>query len=114
MGYLVPWVPSLGSALKRKNHFAHLSGGPVDKNLPANAGEPGFDPCPKNIPGDAEQLSPCTATTEARVPRASAPQEKPPQWETPTPQLSSPNSPQIEKAHAQQRRPSATKNKNNL
>ena len=40
------------------------------------------------------------------------PQEKPPQWEAHTPQLeSSPHSPELEKAHMQQQRPSATKNK---
>ena len=36
-------------------------------------------------------------------------QEKPPQWEACT--KSSPCSPQLEKAHVQQRRPNATKNK---
>ena len=40
----------------------------------------GFDPWSGKIPRAAEQLSPCATTTEARVPRARAPQqEKPPQ-----------------------------------
>ena len=44
-------------------------------------------------------LSPGSATTEARTPTVSAPQEKPPQWEVWAPQLqSSPRSPQLEKA----------------
>ena len=45
------------------------------------------------------------------APRARAlQQEKPPQWEAHTPQQSSPCSPQLEKACAQQRRPNAAKN----
>ena len=69
----------------------------------------GFEPWSRKIPHAAEQLlslyskarelqllSPCAATTEARAPRACAPQqEKPPQWE----------------AHAPQRRPNAAKKK---
>ena len=45
-------------------------------------------------------------------PRAHAPQqEKPPQWEACTPQLeSSPYSPQLEKDHKQQQRPSTAEN----
>ena len=47
--------------------------------------------------------------------RACAPQqEKPPQWEARAPQQSSPCSPQLEKAHAQQRRPNVAKNKINF
>ena len=47
------------------------------------------------------------------VPRARAPQqEKPTQWEARAPQQkSSPRSPQLEKARAQQQRPNAAKNK---
>ena len=45
-----------------------------------------------------------------RAPKAWAPQEKPPQWEACAPQLeSSPHSPQLEKACAQQWRPSTVK-----
>ena len=73
----------------------------MDKNLPANAGGHGFDPCSGKIPHVAEQLksngpqlmslpststeagmsqSPHAATTDAHVPRACAPQqEKSPQ-----------------------------------
>ena len=91
------------------------------KNPPANAGDTGLSP--GKIPHAVEQLSlhttttepasracepqllsPCAAATEARVPRARAPQqEKPLQWETCAPQL--------EKTRAQQRRPNAAKNK---
>ena len=49
------------------------------KNLPANAGDTGLDPWSGKIPHASEQLSLCTTTTEARVPRACAlQQEKPP------------------------------------
>ena len=34
------------------------------KNPPANAGDTGFDPWSGKIPHAAEQLSPCTTTTE--------------------------------------------------
>ena len=51
---------------------------------------------------------PCATTTEAHVPRAFAPQEKPLQWEAHAPQLeTNPYSLQLEKAHMQQQRPSA-------
>ena len=58
-------------------------------------------------------LSPCAATTEARMPRARAPQqEKPPQWEACAPQWRvASRLPQLEKAHTQQRRPNAAKKK---
>ena len=58
----------------------NFPGGPVVKNLPTNAEDT------DSIPGlgrshiATEQLSPCTTTTEACMPRAHAPQqEKPPQ-----------------------------------
>ena len=62
---------------------------------------------------EPQLLSPCATTTEARMPTARAPQqEKPQQWEACAPQWkSSPHSPQLEKAHAQQKRPKAAKNK---
>ena len=51
-------------------------------------------------------------TTEAHVHRARAPQrEKPPQWEAPALQQSSPRLRQLEKARVQQQRPNAAKNK---
>ena len=76
------------------------------KNLPANAGDTGSilvqeDPtcCGATKPRvpqllslrsracEPQLLSPCATTTEARVPRASAPQqEKPPQREAHAPQ----------------------------
>ena len=43
-------------------------GGIVDKNLPDNTGDKGFDPWSGKIPYAAEQLSPWTITTEAHVP----------------------------------------------
>ena len=56
-------------------------------------------------------MSPRAASTEARAPRAHAPQQKkPPQWEARAPQQSTPRSPQLEKAHVQQQRPHAAKN----
>ena len=61
-------------------------GGAVVKNPPAKAGDTGSSPSLRKIPHAAEQLSPCTTTTEALVPRACAPQqEKPPQWEARAP-----------------------------
>ena len=47
----------------------------------------GYEPWSGKIPHAAEQLSLCATTTEARVPRARAPQQKkPPQWEARAPQ----------------------------
>ena len=65
------------------------------------------------MPHTAEQLSPCTTTTEAQHPKAHAlQQKKPPQWEVQMPQLeSSPLALQLEKALLQQERPSTAKNK---
>ena len=77
------------------------------KNLPAKAGDTGSSPGPgrsQKIPHAAEQLSLRATTTEARAPKACAPQqEKPPQWEA--------CSPQLEKARTQQQRPNTAKNK---
>ena len=76
-------------------------GGTVVKNLPANAGDTGSSPGPgrshmprsnwahapqllslRSRAREPQLLRPCATTTEARVPRARAPQqEKPPQWE---------------------------------
>ena len=109
-------------------------GGTVVKNPPANAGDMGSIPGPgrshmtwsnwayapqllslRSGAREPQLLNPCAATTEARVPRACAPQqEKPPQWEARAPQQKgSPRSPQLEKARVQQRRlNTAKKNKN--
>ena len=61
---------------------------------------------------EPQLLSLCATTTEARAPRAHAPQqEKPPQWEAPrTTTKSNPRSPQLEKGRAQQQRPNAARN----
>ena len=81
-------------------------GGAVVKNPPANAGDRGSSPGPErsHMPQSNEArapqllslcsrarepqlLSPWATTTEARMPRARAPQqEKPPQWEARAPQ----------------------------
>ena len=94
-----------------------FSVGPVVKNPPANAGDTGSIPGPgrSHIPGskarapqllslhsrahEPQLLSPCAATREATA--------------TCTATKSSPRSPQLEKAHVQQQRPNADKNKIN-
>ena len=61
---------------------------------------------------EPQLLSPRATTTEARVPRAYAPQREATTMRSPrTAMKSSPHSPQTEKAHTQQRRPNAAKNK---
>ena len=77
--------------------------GAVVKNPPANAEDTGSSPglgrshMPRSSQAyEPQLLSPRATTTEARTPRACAPQqEKPPQWE----------------AHTPQQRPNAAKNK---
>ena len=83
------------------NAFVGFPGGALVKNLPVSAGDMGSSPGPEDLTCRGETkprapqlmslrsrarepqlLSPCATTTEARVPRARAPQqEKPPQWE---------------------------------
>ena len=64
---------------------AVFPGGPVIKNLSANAGDMGS--IPGSISHAVEQLTPWATTTEAHMPRAYAPQqEKPWQWEDLAPQ----------------------------
>ena len=72
----------------------------------------GFNPWSRKIPHAAGQLSPCATTTDPVCSRARVlQQEKPPQGEACVLQLeSSPHWPQLEKARAQQWRPSAAKN----
>ena len=83
----------------------------------------GFDPWLGKIPHAMEQLSPCATTTEpvlqslrattteAYVPTARALQREGTAMRSPrTATKSSPCSPQLKKAHAQQRRPNAAKN----
>ena len=87
-------------------------GGAVVKNLPANAGDTGLSPGLGKIPHATEQWSSCATTTEpvlqsprvttteAREPRAHAPQqEKPPQWEARAPQR------RVALAHHNERKP---------
>ena len=64
------------------------------------------------MPPAVEPLSLWATTTEARMPRAPAPQhEKSLQWEAQAPQLKcSPHSPQLQKARVQQQKPSADGN----
>ena len=102
------------------------------KNLPANAGDKGSSPGPgsshtlRSNEAHAPQLlslrsraqkpqllSPRAPTTEARAPRAHAPQqEKPPQWEAHAPQRRvAPAHRNWRKARMQQGRPNAAKNK---
>ena len=100
------------------------------KSLPANVGDTGFDPWSGKIPHAVEQLSPCTTTTEpvlynprattteARAPRAHAPQQEKPLQRGATamrnPHTTTKGSPcslQLEKARAKQQRPNAAKNK---
>ena len=72
-----------------KNELQDFFSGPVVKNPPANAGDTGLIPgLGTKIPYALRQLSLCTTTTEACVPRLE----------------SSPRSPQIEKAYLQQLR----------
>ena len=116
------------SVKKKKKEGFH--GGEVVKNPPANAGDTGSSPglgrshMPRSNQARAPQLlslrsrahepqllSLRATTTEARAPRARAPQqEKPPQWEV-CATKSSPRSLQLEKARAQQRKPNAAKDK---
>ena len=57
-------------------------------------------------------LEPASHNYWARVPGARAPQEKPPQWEARAPQRRvAPAHRQLEKAHVQQQRPNAARNK---
>ena len=101
-------------------------GGAVVENPPANAGYTGSSPGPGRShrpqsnkarapqilslcsrAREPQLLSPHAATTEARTPRAHAPDKGSPRTAT----KSSPCSPQLEKARAQQWRPNAAKNK---
>ena len=72
---------------KSKGYDRGFPGGAVIENLPANAGDTGSSPGPgrshmlrSNEAREPQLLNPHTATTEAHVPIARAPQqEKPPQ-----------------------------------
>ena len=64
------------SKRRLKRHGRDFPGGAVVKNPPTNAGD--MDSWSGKIPYAVEQLSPCATTTEARVPRACAPQQENP------------------------------------
>ena len=53
-----------------------FSGGPVVKNLPAGAGDTGFDPWSGKIPRALEQLSSGTTTLKPACHRALASQQE--------------------------------------
>ena len=78
-----------------------FSGGIVDKNPPANAGDMGSIPGPRRFHRPWSNQSPCATTTEACVPSTYAPQqEKPLKRKTHALHLeNSPCLPQLEKAH---------------
>ena len=90
------------------------------KNLPANAWDTGLIPGPgrSHMPQNNQARAPqllhlCVTTTEAHMPRAHAPQQREATtMRSPhTAMKSSPRSPQLEKACAQQQRPNTAKNK---
>ena len=96
------------SGLKSKSGLPWRRSG---KNPPANAGDAGSSPGPgrSHIP---RATKPVRHNYWACASGACAPQqERPPQWEAAT--KSSPRSLQLEKAHAEQQRPNAAKNKIN-
>ena len=66
----------------------------------------GSDPCSGKSPHATQQLSPCVTATGPTRPRAHVPQQA-----APTRRREQPHSPQLEKAHTQQRRPSSAINK---
>ena len=63
--------PDKAQFLFFKRHSVGFPGGPVVKNLPANAGGHGFDPWSRKIPHGVDQLSPCSTTREATAVRSS-------------------------------------------
>ena len=78
---MAPGVSALQRHSFRNKQPRDFPGGAVVKNLPANAGDKGSSPgLGRSHVLAADQLSQCTTTTEARKPRARAPQqEKAPQ-----------------------------------
>ena len=85
--------------------------GPMSHNYRGPAPQLLKPECPRG--SKPQLLSLCAATTEAHAPRACASQrEKPAQCKAHAPQPeSSPHSPQLEKAHANQLRPGAANTK---
>ena len=115
-----------------KCSFGGFPGGAVVKNPPTKAGDMGSSPGPgrshmlrssearapqllglRSRAHEPQLLSPQATTTEAHVPRARAPQQREAtaMRSLCTATKSSPRSPQLEKAHVQQQRPNAAKNK---
>ena len=111
---------------RRNDALWCFPGGAVVENPPANAGDTGFCPGPgrSHMPRSNKARAPQLLSLRSRArkpqllkvhrPRACAPQQRE-ATTTRNPRTatkSSPRSPQLEKAHAQQRRPNADKNKN--
>ena len=106
-------APGLNNFSQRssKNRFQGLPWCLSGKESAYQCRRLGFDPWSREITLAVGQLSPCATTTEAQVPRARVPHpEKPLQWEDRKPQLESGSHSQLEQAHAQRQKPSATKN----
>ena len=84
------------------------------KNQSSNARKHQFDPQPGKIPPAMEQLSPCTTTPDACAPWSpcSAATEATTVISMDTKTKTSPHFPQLEKAHAQQQRPTTAKTRN--
>jgi len=67
-----------GEAVKNSSYEKALDfpGGPVVKNLPANAGYTGLTSWSGKIPQNSGQLHLCAVTAEAITPRTRAPQQE--------------------------------------
>ena len=63
-GFLLQLVPDLSFRIFILITFWDFLGGPVVKNLPANAGDIGLIPDPGRFPYATEQLSPCDRAVE--------------------------------------------------
>ena len=85
-------------------------GGPVVENLPADRGHR-FDPWPRKIPHTVRQLRSPQLLKPMHPRTCALHQEKPLEWEACRQLKSGSHSPQLEKAHMQQQRPSTAKNK---
>ena len=106
-------LPGFGHWIVEVEAFGGFPGGPVVKNPPCNAGDASSVPGPgrSHMPRGNWACAPQLLKPECPRPCAWW-QEKPPQWEAYAPHLvSSPDSQQLEKAHAQQQRTSTARNK---
>ena len=96
----------------RRRPWGDFPGGPVVKNPPTDAEDTGSVSGPgTEISHAVEQLSPCATTTEALVLKPAIHKRSHTMRSLCRASKSSPCSRQLEKAHAQQGRPSAAKNK---